>query len=702
MSATLTEIKGVIKIDISANTPLRSLQVDLYATTENVGWIAGTQTDLFGQYALYFDEARVTAINAIGPVMELRFKYGDIVIHTEALGDLLENDDRTIDISASAYEEAVSDRDLTLPEEPTYTIITGRVLDKNGRPIVATIRIKESKFRSDALLATTVSDEFGRYKAKISGKYLQNSITMKKRGMHVTASVPGGEVEAEIARSADFFDLDDHMVINLTSTTYADEASTDFQRVLTSVSAILSSPDTDIEDVLPAEYEYIASVTGYQPEQIRNIVTAYKLLASDDINEKATYALLSLSSNSSVEHVLSQDLDVIEAQLALAVDKNIVPTLSGDMTAIHDAIVEYKAKQLSNAKNSTENITNGEILSTILTGPQIALFFKIYVEKKNFTPEEMWDAFESSDDPESSDPDILIGAEKVQKLQTGIKLVRFTGFQPVMTANLLSFLTDGSLHISKIATLTSDEWRTMIGEDSPATIELSVPKYFWNFEGWEDEEMVPVIISNYADYLHQTAQRLYPTTTIANLIDDDTSNTIINDDTVEGINDTLGTELSVSDIKDSVTAFIYANPDFNLRYKSVHEISPEVENCEAVKLALAPFQRMLRVVGGRPEAVTQFITEGIDSATAVVNMGRDSFVSAYSARLGGPMQAAMAYDQAELNSAISASTAAGMYTYQDDTSIDVLGHMYPWLEDTPSTRNSGPIFLIWQSGTMLL
>ena len=103
------------------------------------------------------------------------------------------------------------------------------------------------------------------------------------------------------------------------------------------------------------------------------------------------------------------------------------------------------------------------------------------------------------------------------------------------------------------------------------------------------EDYIPA----YAAKLKEVAQRLYPFAAVnAKLLGSEGGDLIPED--------VLRTEVS---------GFFANNPKFDLRFSSIHEINEEdydltgVSDIGDLKEALAPFQRVSRIVGGKPEAM---------------------------------------------------------------------------------------------------
>ncbi len=138
------------------------------------------------------------------------------------------------------------------------------------------------------------------------------------------------------------------------------------------------------------------------------------------------------------------------------------------------------------------------------------------------------------------------------------------------------------------------------------------------------------------------------------------------------------------EIREQVAAFIADNPNFDLRINSVFDVNEEneeidlgsVEDVEEVQQAMAPMQRLLRLVGGNPDAVAGLIVDGLDSSLAIGQIPADDFVASYSALLGGVDAAYAAHSKAKMFGGVSMMTLVDKYQINNQPQIGVLsvGH----------------------------
>jgi hypothetical protein len=124
-------------------------------------------------------------------------------------------------------------------------------------------------------------------------------------------------------------------------------------------------------------------------------------------------------------------------------------------------------------------------------------------------------------------------------------------------------------------------------------------------------------------------------------------------------------------VNQSIQAFLSQNENFDISRSRIHEFEKQIkaaagEHAAAVTSELKSVQRVFQV-SPRPEAMSVLIENKLNSATAIANIPRKSFINEYATALGGNSIAAAVHERASHISTRSEFTAMHLMEYSKGT-----------------------------------
>ncbi len=565
-------------------------------------------------------------------------------------------------LNENKYDIAVPDPAKAVSAN-TFLQVEGFVTDLNGVPAAnVTLHLYENKFGDNTLIATVVPDLEGFYRVKVSLRNINNSGLVKNRSFHIEVEDAGSAV---VLVSRDLYIPTRNDVIKENLKIESKEYSTSpiyevlRGRVSSVLGATMSFEDfaesidfSQNEGDSDGRLSYIAATTGYNISSLKEIIKAYHFSEESGIPHDLLFALVR-TNNIYINPLYALSEDQLRLTVQTAMDENVIVTYGE--AEIDDFILAVKDWQVS-ATNDTpildEDYSIGTVINNIFGGATAESdtidFLTRYNSKEYEDINDFWEEY------------ITYDAVKAEKAKRGLKIAGIAGFQPKIISHLMG-VTTGGIHV--MAEWTEAEWITLIDTvcDATSPRELCVPK---SIIGDSDDQ--EAIIELYARKLKSLSQDMFPLTALkVKMSDSETGPLLIED----------------NELRPQVISFIGDNPDFDLRIHSIYDITEEsewdtrkVDDLEGVQQALAPFQRLLRVVGGHPDAAAAMKMDGIDSATAMMEMPQAAFAAKYANSMGGSQQAFAAY-----------ANGATVATYASNQFVNILQQwnsnsypVFPW------------------------
>jgi hypothetical protein len=637
-----------ISLQVSEGTvakPLAETRLELFDTSGNHGWISGGKTDANGKCTFQLPDHVEDWITLSGQTVAVKVYRGGALIHTEAITDIANGLSVDVAIPSSEYDSDIVDETLTTDLTFNYCRIYGIVTTSQEIPLAGvSIQIKEASFRDETILAEVATNSEGRYEIKIALRRIANAEGTAARALLIDAYIA-----ETLIKSSGF------VAINGTELEYNISAAPEILPSVSELTAAVSQigliaregeTPIPIAELTTAgannDAAYLARATAIPLNKILAIINAYQYSEDNPtVAPKFFYALMRTTERLDFNSLISQSRSEIIVLITKAVDEVVID--SADTTAIAtaaDAIIAIKVEKAKEVVVERESLSLDDLLNTTFDNTGLVNDFLTYAAKYDGDdPQQFWSAY-----PSSTDRTVL---------RKGLQLLGITGLQPQLANHLMEELgAEGQVH--DLATWSQDEWEAVI--DDASTTELpAIPKIIL------DNVDEPDQVSAYATKLKQILQHTFPLTTLKGIFSTTEGEELIPDE----------------DTREEIISFIENNPKFDLRTKSIYDIelddlSEEAtsETLESVQNGLAPYQRLLRVVGGNPELVVSMMTTAenpVTSALDIANLPEEVFSAQYSAALGGSAAAASVHNTAVAVSQLTANWATNVKLNNDPT-----------------------------------
>ncbi len=593
------EIRGQVKL-LNADSPMQNLKFELWdSVTDGYGLLCNTVTDVDGYYICLLDDPIASLVVATTIVLKYKIYRNGVLVKEAVIPDYTLA--TTITISESALDNSTIEEDDS--KSPSFIAISGAVNDINGAAVAGiTVNVYEIVFPSKQLVARTKTDVLGKYVIKVNKRLLSNSAVPAKRGLIVAAE--DNEIPANVTTSSNIFDWEEKGQITIDLRTSTVNAQPAYQNIIAAVTTIIDA--TPVAELTSQQIDYLANATGCDAADITNIVTAHQLADETSLPADYIHALVQLGSHS-IDTIASLKPADTRNIINMAISQNVIQgyTEAEIDTFIADLKV-YQIQRVKDAPIAGEPHSMNDVLESIFpVGGDVDNFLSLYL-----------DDFESMSEFWNELYIPAYGEAAAKNAQDGLKLAAITSFQPKIMSRLKVEIAGMSTpHISQLAKWSQEDWATLISDVCTAETELCVPA---SIRGEETDYENTAIHEQYAIKLVDIMHRAYPLTNIAGTLEGVTGETLIADATV----------------RTKVSSFINANPLLDLRMHSIHDINAEdydidEADVEDVKNGLAPFQRLLRLVDGNPVAVSTLIADGVNSAKAISEMGKEEFLETY-------------------------------------------------------------------------
>ncbi len=511
--------------------------------------------------------------------------------------------------------------------------VQGRVVNANGLPAVGTpVRIREKAFRLDNLLTEGITNAEGYYNLSVNTRNILTATADKPATGVVEVMSKAGVAGKVIAISDDLALSGDTLAVNfnlLGSVSRATEEYADLKNTIIAKVGDIDLSGVGVEDT--SEVQQLSAATGFASNEVQSIVTAHKLSTDLQLDTDAVYALVRNSDPSGSE-LINLDSNKVEALVTNAIETGIVrPDMAPDIPEVQGKVADYQIKEILKNKLGNEKFTLKDGLDVIFNNSTFAEGFIAKIQ--DFDGQDIngfWAKYALDN-----------GAANKSKAQATLQLMAVTGNQPVLSKRIYDN-TSGS--IAKMAKWDDTQW---VAHINAAAVGATVP-------------IVPVAIgedttlgrAKYASKLKAIAQELYPLTTLAGKLETSGYTGLVSDNAVA----------------QDMIKFINQNPQFDFRTQSVHDIKTGsvdltgIADVAKLKGEIAPFQRLTRIAGAKPDAIEQLKRAGITTAQQIAAMPSSKFVADYSAALGGMQEAMNAFGRAVQVAQLSAQAVVDIQT----------------------------------------
>jgi len=631
--------------------PISDLRLEVYDASGPNGWLGGTRTNAEGRFELLINDPVATAIQQGAVQLKADLYRGSRLIHAHILPYL--SDYNLIELDARSFDIQVPDKTHTDAPDGEYIIVRGTLRTQNDVAVVgARVDAFEMGFRTEGeqpAVASARTDAAGQYELKIARRTLDRAPKSATPLLCLRASMDNGDM---IGSSADFIATGSEMLVEITlndnvpsKTAYRDVLDAIIDNTGLSTNTIKDIKTDDADN----EVRRLALLSGRPEEELAAVVRVHKQAEGLGVQPLIVYGLLRGGADISTEGLMRLKEVAIRGALRDAAEAGAIEhPPSADVA---NAVAAIKAKQLEAAldwKVPSENVKLGVALDAAFGNP--ADTTEYLTRLRDFDGDDMqkfWALYAQQ-----------LGAASAESKQRGLKILALTGFQPQMAARLREGYGSDLFALAKLNTA---EWTAEINAAS-ASGTLAVPKVIL-----DDQPEAGAAKAAYAAKLKEAAQNAFPLAAVARKLAENTDQNPLIADSVQ---------------RTRAAAFLNANPSFDFRLKTIHDITDAqvtaVTNIadpaalaaakESLQATLAPFQRLVRIAGGNPDAVAALKVAGLDSSQAITEMSEEDFSASYSAKFSSPEAATAAYKQAHKVAMVATQAATTYASNVDRTS----------------------------------
>jgi hypothetical protein len=638
---------------LSNDLPLVFAKIEIWA--DSFGMIAAGNTNALGAFS--FSIAGEAANEILETTaMTLHYKIFRNQISVVQLDQPFQPGvNVSLIVNEEVYDDHLTDN-IPSEQEPAFILVKGYVKDGKGAVIRgAAVNIYEEGFRVREMVATTTTDVDGFYQrrilAKNIGRYMIGDSERSSR--RICVEVTDSE-EILIGRAfGNSIKENAAMVIDIKVGGDESEGDTEefliraFNQLKAKIDLVTEEADV-LTITTDEELSYIASAIGSSIAEVTLFVNAHKF--ADEMSSDQPQYLYALMRNGNPEDNPVLNLSVIEiiGNILFAEEEKIIDTINEtDLDEFKDLVRSFQVARTRTLEVSNEQFTLNEVLNAVFDDEETDLvnFLTAYNNSNNSTSEEFWADYETA-----------VGATLSQRAKMGLQLAAVTGFQPEI---IKSLLTDAVTNegIYEFSTWSLEDWSDRIDAICIESDKLCVPNII--IQATSDDQEAK---DEFAQTLKNTLQDLFPLTTIRAKLEGDEGEDLIPDE----------------DQRTASITFIDNNPTADLRLMRIHDINSEdydltgISDLQVLQDGLEPFQRLLRITNGYPDAVIAMKLDGIDSAEVLMDTAIEDFIESYSALMGGVDAATLAYSTAKLVNTVASNSVVSINAYTNSAWNDVI------------------------------
>lgn len=610
---------------VGRDVPLRNIRIDLKEDLAGYGLLGSGITDYDGQFSIMLSE-QIGALHTAGTIRITAFVYeGPQLLHQQVITSL--EVAANILITGTAYNNAVSDNTRDEEKNDQFFVVYGTLKMPNGVAVPnRLVEIREAAYGTGLVFTTTETDLRGRYEVKVSLSQMNNFKILGKPMISVHVPSHG---YPPVAVSENTYVESDRVEINLIANGEVVTPLSEYDEIEGLVNELMGFINwqwlkVDRDNVTRA----VANMLG-KPLQEMDLFFKAKLVWYEWEFEAAyVFALFKALPGAELQDIVQLNSTRAAEILSTAVEKKIIgPQYEAGIGAAVVFISNFMQRASTyNAKIQKENTSLGNILDATFQNP--TLREKLIDRLNDFNETDIKAFWQQLAADES------VGETQANLAKRSLQLLGITGFQPEVTRQLLS-LSPSDLPV--LARFTIDDWKGHINTASANAGRQCVPLAI-------STAFPADPVTAYATKLRDIVQELYPLSAISGKLQGTEGTQLIPD---------AGKRLQVR-------TFINNNPGFDLRVSSVHDINAEDHNLTGItdvkelRAELAPFQRLMRITGGKPEAMTALKIAGISSAQDIASMPASQFTAQFGTVFAGGQTALTAYTTAVQISAIAA------------------------------------------------
>ena len=506
------------------------------------------------------------------------------------------------------------------PPTTTSAVVRGRLTRADGQPVARiTIRAFDKELRSEKLLGETVTSDAGAYAITYTSNQL--SRPDKTRADLIVRAFDDGQ---EVAMSEPIIDAPAEQTVDLVYGNELYRGPAEYTRVRDALAPYLGQADP--AGLTADEITYLAAKTGLDAALITHLAVAERLARQISLPPSAFYGLLRKGLPADRAALLRSDWRAVQRSLQAALDENIIPREAVDVAQVTASFQQAVVAQSFEPPATAGTYPLGDLLATTLLSRPQQESLLLRAVKDEGSRAEFWAGLRA---------DPAFGEAVVTDVQFSLYLGQITGNYVPLVRHLQGQRRSGAIASARdLARLDVPAWRGVLNTRQNGQIIGAPPDTPGETEGER--------INTYAAILADTFEKLYPTAALAGRL-----------------------ARAADPAQAELVHFLDNNEPFDLRATSIATFLPGsnlggITNVAQLTADLKSMQRVYRLAPAehRLDGMMALLDAGLHSAQSIKRLGRDRFVHAFTASVGGASVATQIYN----NASQTVAAALALYT----------------------------------------
>ncbi|MCM3870736.1 MAG: peptidoglycan-binding protein, partial [Pyrinomonadaceae bacterium] len=512
------------------------------------------------------------------------------------------NQHTAVVINAAVVAMKMPSPALPQPKLPDF-IVNGHISQADGGVLVGVmVRAFDKDMRSEKLLSEVITDQDGRYEITYSAAQF---VRAEKKSADLIVRVFDDQGALQLA-SPLIFNAQPVETVDLTLDGSASKAESEYERLVKDVLPVM--PGVALEELSADEIKFLGGQTGNDPLHILFLVLATRRASKIDVPAAAFYGFFRQDLPTRLEALMLQKPVRLRLALETSLQQNLIPAAIGNQ--IDDILAELERPD--NLFKTGDPVTTPVlgVLSTSTLSPERQAKFVISAARHDGSTEEFWQNLRR-------DPDF--GAEQVKELQLTMQLGLLAQNHVPLVRELQKRKPSNEMtSLRDLAGMEESDWLAMVQRP-----DVGVPD---DVPGANADEKS----KNYVSGIVQLMEAAFPSATAAaKLIKENRAD---DGDVIKFFSKHHDFDFASSRIDD------YLSRNEESAFK-------DVTDGKGLTKQLKSMQRVFHVAP-RYDHMRALMEKGLDSARAISNVSKESFLEEFGAALGGAAQAEYYYSKA--------------------------------------------------------
>ncbi|RKD25779.1 hypothetical protein BEP19_02230 [Ammoniphilus oxalaticus] len=380
------------------------------------------------------------------------------------------------------------------------------------------------------------------------------------------------------------------------------------------------------------EVDFLKEQTGLDSQQITHYVLAHQLQAETKAPLETLYGALRMENPMSLTDFLVKDSDVLVQAAQKAVELNLISE-SGDEKTFVTQLDNYSVKKMLESPQDGVRLQLGALVKlTGMTSKQQQTFVQHALAFKG-DANVFW--------TELSQQGVL-SEKAVKEVQTTLKIGVVTAGHAPLTSVLKKQFEQGQFTaLRDLGRLKQQDWLRLIDQSAGDDQADAVPD---GISGDTDQDKRVT----YARVLSRTVEDAFPTAVFAERLREDHQAQPLYRDLLKTLDVNPDFELGAMSIEQSIEQ----HPDILKGASDREKVIDGLKRARRAFLLAPRFEKY--------DAVKVLLDDQLDSATRVASMDQETFIQAYSVKLGGAERAQVVHKNALQRASMTQSMIASL------------------------------------------